>query len=332
MPTLGESVPTRPIHAALSQGLDVLSGQQTVAFYPYIRQVLPLDGWVFWVRASLLSGPQLALAGLSSSNSISVPGSLHYASQGNQVTEETIVVRRVDFAAEQPIEALGVIAPTILWVGTWQTGLGDFKFALSARSSFYTEANISHYIGDAVYAPLESQLVDDPGQLTTRQIVSNSMPIWLRMIREPPFPPLLEWVPPENFALYPEKLVPENLPPPYGAVEITNTRALQAFPTIGPRSEHSQLCAEHVRLHLYGLDNDKALDWQDYFINYCTITPDMGIMTIPIMYDEHRNQTELAVVAQYKTFDVEISYLQRRARDLARQYIATAIPAIYDDP
>lgn len=332
MPTLGESFQSSQVHAALSQGLDVLSGQQTVTFYPYIRQTLPLDGWVFWVNANLLTGPQIALAGLSSPNPVSVPGSLHYASQGTQITEETIVVRRVDFAAEQPIGALAVIAPNVLWIGTWSTPMGAFKFSFSSRSTFYIESDISHYVGDAVYPVFESQIVDDPGKIVARQIVSNSLPIWLQMINNPPLPPILEWVPPEGFALYPEKLVPENLQPPYGAVEITNTHALQAFPTIGPRSEHSQLVAERVRLHLYGLNNDSALDFQDYFINYCTVTPYMGIMTMPVMVDEHRSQTELAVVAQKKIFEVEVDYLQRRARDLARQYISSVIVDIYDDP
>jgi hypothetical protein len=250
---------------------------------------------------------------------------LHYASQGSQVEDETIVVRRVDFAAEHAVPAFAEISPNVLYVGEWFTSMGSFRFTFSARGAYYEEANISHYVGDAVYPAFEAQLIDEPGQFSTRQIVSNSLPAWLHMLEAPIFPS--DFVP--KLQLYPAFLVPDNLLPSYGAVEIRDTRALQSFPTIGPRQQHSQLCAERVRITLYGLSNDEALDLQDYIIQYATYADSFGIMNMPVMVDDHRRQIELAALAMKKTIDLEISYNQYRVRDLARQVIASAVPTFY---
>ncbi len=44
-----------PMGADLAAGLDALSYDQVVAFEPYLRLVLPYDGYVFWVKVSSLS-------------------------------------------------------------------------------------------------------------------------------------------------------------------------------------------------------------------------------------------------------------------------------------
>jgi hypothetical protein len=57
MPSLSELQQTAKteLNATLTQGLDDLSRFQVVTFTKYIRKVLPLDGFVFWVKASVLS-------------------------------------------------------------------------------------------------------------------------------------------------------------------------------------------------------------------------------------------------------------------------------------
>lgn len=334
MASLNELGPTRQIHDVLAAGIDVLSGSQEVMFRPYVAQVLPADGYRFWVNASILSSAQLALAGLSSPNPVSIQGSLHYASRGEQAYDETIVIARVHFAtpATQGIRALGELARRVLWIGSWKTEFGPITFAFSERGSYYEEAGISHFVGDAVYPAFLSQLIDTPAAFDTRQVVSNSLPIWLKMLRDPPFPPLLEWVPPANFMFHPAELVSDNLAPPYGVVDIRSTRTFQAAPTFGPRSEHDQLCADDVLLTFYGLRNDEALSFQEYIQNYSLWTDEIGIMNMPVMYDERRKQTELAVIAQKKTMNVEVSYQQRVVRDLARQYIKKSFATFYHEP
>src|SRR5690348_9290054 len=131
MPTLEEVLADSPIgpsqiHEALAAGLDVLSGDQTVDFVPYMRTVLPLDGFVFWIRAALLPASRLAAVGLQSPDPITIPGSLHYASLGTQLADENIAIQRVDFAAQKAVTEFAQISPQVLYVGTWVTDLGSF--------------------------------------------------------------------------------------------------------------------------------------------------------------------------------------------------------------
>ena len=325
MPLLSESVPTRPLRSALDAAIDTLGQQTTVTFSPYVRITLPLDGFVFWVNAQLLSPAQLALSGLSSTGSVTAPGSLHYASQGTQGSEETIVIRRVDFTSEIEIAAFAELSPTVMFIGTWNTLLGPFRFTFSQLGAFYREAHIYHYGGDAIYPAFEAQIIDTLDGFNTRQVVSNSLPIWLNMLRYPPFPsdimPSPEFIPVAN--IFPADLVPTNQVPSYVAVEIDGTYGLQSAPRLGKHYEHDQLCSERVRLVMYGLRNDEALDLQDYVLQYSVLTDLIGIMNIPVIYDDRRPQVEIAAIAMKKTLDVEISYYQRTARDLARQYIKT---------
>ena len=44
-----------PLGASLADGLNTISLNQTLDFTMYVKMVLPLDGYVFWVNANLLS-------------------------------------------------------------------------------------------------------------------------------------------------------------------------------------------------------------------------------------------------------------------------------------
>ena len=325
MATLAESLPQLPIEAALELGVDVLSGGQTVNFTPYIKTILPIDGYVFWLNANLLSPQLLATHGLSSADDVVVNGSLHYASVGNQAEDETIVVRRVTFTAEEEIQAFAAIAPEVLYVATWQVGdYGSFRFTFSSRGSFYFQAGQYHYVGDAIYPAFAAQMIDNLADFDTRQVVSSSMPIWLSMLSAVPYVSLVTI----SLPVYPAFLVPDNLVPAYAAISIPTegTRALQALPARGPTSSRSQLCADRVRVTLYGLRNDDACDYLDYVIDYCTNTSNLGLMNTPCIQDGRRVQTELTALAQQKFIDFEVSYNQARSRDIARQTIQSIVP------
>src|SRR6266566_770287 len=211
MATVTESLPTRPIHDALVAGVDTLGQDQRVVFHPYVRTVLPLDGYVFWLRATLLTAVQLAQHGISSADPVVVDGSLHYASVGNQVADETIAVRSVDFTAETQITAFAEIATDVLYVGRWETPLGGFSFTFGRRNSYYYQASLHHYVGDAVYPAFEAQLIDDVAAFDQRQVVSNSLPIWLSMFTNIPIYSLVT----VSLPVYPAFLVPDNLVPAY---------------------------------------------------------------------------------------------------------------------
>jgi hypothetical protein len=319
--------PNTQIHDALAAGTAVLSGQQRVWFTPYIRIILPLDKFVFFINANLLTPAQLSQHGLASAAPVAVDCSMHYASTGSQVEDETIVVRRVEFTSPTEIPAFAAMAPTVLYVATWDVASpgGSFRFTFSRRNSFYFEAKLYHFLGDAIYPAFETQLIDDVSQFDTSSVVvSNSLPIWLSLPLAVPWPSPL---PAPSFQLYPSFLVPDNLVPPYGVVRIRpeDTRALASAPWIGPSGTRSQLCADRVRVTLYGLRNDAASDFFDYVMQYLEVAGTMGLMNVPVLRDDQRTQVELTALAQRKTIDYEVDYYQHRVRDVVRQVISTVI-------
>lgn len=337
MPSLSEVLGSQPvanqfstpIHDALASGTATLSGDEAVTFVPYVRRVMPTDGWVYWVNATLLSPVQLSAAGLQSANSVTVQGSLHYSSIGSQSDDESIIIRKVDFTAMSALPALAEIAPSVLYVATWKsataadgTPLGPFRFTFSNRSAFYEEAGLSHYVGDAVYAVFDQMLVESLADWDESVVVSNSLPIWLAMGSDVPFPALT----PSNVQLFPAFLVADNQPAPYGAVEIPpgSLRSLQPTPWLAPDGSHWQLVQERVRFSLYGLRNREVMDLLDYLIEYSVLTDLFGFAEMPVVRDEHRAQVELAVLAQRKVIEFTCNYYQTRSRQLARQLIENA--------
>lgn len=325
MPTLDEILDeplSTPIHDALAAGVDVLGQSQTVDFVPYVLTVLPVDGFVFWVRASLLPPEKLAEQGLQSADPITVSGSLHYSSVGTMMEDENITIQHVDFTALTPVTEFAQISPKVLYVAQWDTPLGSFKFTFSQRGTYYRQADVHHYVGDAVYPAFELQLIDSIEGFNQRQVVSNSMPMWLALRERVPFVSLVT----SAVELYPAYIIPSNLRPPYGTVLInpSSTRALQAVAYRDRMSSRWQLVTETARLTFYGLRNEEVMDFVDYVVDYSVNVGGFGIMNMPVVRDEHRVQVELSALAQKKTVDFEVSYNQHSMREVARRLIEDA--------
>jgi hypothetical protein len=196
--------------------------------------------------------------------------------------------------------------------------LGNFKFAFSQQQNYYQQANLYHYIGDAMYPVMEPLIIDDVADVDTRNvIVSNSMPIWLSLNKFMP--------------MYPSYLAPENVRPPFCVVDIypDTQRALQMAPLIDSQNNHWQLVTERVELTIHGLRNFNALDFLDYVLAQSLANNTFGVMNSPIVRDEKRLQTELNVIAMKKSMELEINYYQATVRNIARQLILEAIPTIY---
>ncbi len=354
MPKLDEAVGA-PSHLGsnLQAGVEAISSNQTVLFTRYVRVVLPIDSYVFWVRADRV-GPSAMLntttlnksltpklpatpatqygARLNEAGQVVVPattlnaqGSLHYSTDTEQAEATTLGINRVVFTSQEPINDLNQIGANEIYIGV----IDGIKFAFSTRGSFYRQSALWHYVGAAVYADMDSQIIDNPRLLNVRDvIVSNSLPLWLA---------LNGYVAPYGFSnpgvtLYPSFLIPGNLPPPYGAVHIdpAGTRALTGGPRIGPDSSHTQLCADRVRITLFGMRNFNALDFLDCVLQRSLDYDEFGIInSSPVPRDEKRTQSELNAIAQKKTIEFEISYYQSRMNDIARQLILSAIPSFY---
>lgn len=318
--------------AANAAGIDQISLFQEIEFTRYVRLVLPADGFVFWINANIITDPaalntwKLNAVPLDGNAvlgarlpTIKIQGSLHYSTDTRQEQEENYGVNRVVFTAESEVSELNQIAPDEMLLGSFE----DIKFAFTSRSSFYQQAGLWHYTGDAVYADMESQIIDLPSQFEQLQVVSNSLPIWLMMNRyvKPDYEAFGNSIP-----LYPSFLTPQNIRPPFASVHIVPeaTRAIASTPTLGRTYEHVQLVTDRVEITLWGVRNDAAMTFVD-FVNQFSVNTDLiGMMSMPVMQDEKRTQSELGTIAMKKKIVYEVSYYQNSARSIARQLILEA--------
>jgi hypothetical protein len=332
MPSVEESMLGRnQLAATLVSGLETLDFSQVITFTKYVRVVLPLDGFVFWVRADLLAlpaGAPFAPADAAdidlSAAVIACPGSLHYASMLGQTEDESLANRRVVFTSELEIQDFNQVSPSLLFVGEWE----GVRFAFSQRSSFYRQADLHHYIGDAIYPAMQTQIVDDLAWFDNSSlVVSNSLPIWLSFTRPYAFPGLESGI---GYPIFPSFAVPQNQAPPYASVHIfpESTQGMQLAPFLDRTLSHFQLCQERVRITLYGLRDAEALWLLDYVTQFTLMFDVMGVMNIPVVRDEKRTQTELGALAMKKTIEFQVNYNQAAVRQIARQFILHCIPTL----
>lgn len=310
---------TTPMGAVAQEGIEALSYDQVVKFVRYERVILPLDGFAFWIRADLLNRSALLLPPFSllsaptlEEATFMAKGSLHYLTQQQQNADESFAYSRIIFTALEEVEDFNVASPSSIWIGE----IDGVKFAFERRNSFYRQANLWHYEGDAVYPVMATQIIDNLADLNLRDaVVSNSLPLWLTLNSIAP--------------VYPAFLVDENLQPPYISIHVESTRALAMAPLLDEVNNHSQLSLDRVTVTTYGLRNDQALDYVDLVNAYTLDTENMGIMgELPIVRDEHRGQNELNILAQKKRITYEVSYYQRRVRDEGRKFILSCVPLI----
>jgi len=306
MVNVAESAGTQGrLRATLEDGLVSLSANQTITFQKYIKKVLPIDGYVFWLAGETLD----------------VFGSLHYSSATDQTEDETIAINRIVFTTTNPIQEFNQINSQILYIAHYD----GIRFAFSNRGPFYEQSGIYHYSGSAVYSALATQLVESLYDLESYEpIVSNSLPAWLTIKNYNPI-----WLPAVNPAidLYPSYLVPNNLIPPYGVVHVepSETNTIQAAPRLNNFNSHWQLARDRVRITMYGLNNAQVMDFVDVVNQYTLDTDTFGVMNMPTVRDEKRPQSEIQAIAMKKVIEYDVSYYQTRIRDIARQLILECI-------
>jgi hypothetical protein len=311
-----------PLGSDLQAGVDAISANQTVTFTKYVRTVLPSDGYVFWIKNSLLAQSPAVLSKCAPAieNTFDAKGSLHYSTDLHQEEDKTYTVNRVVFTSEREIQQLNGVNPELLYIGVFD----GIRFAFGQRGSYYRQSNLFHYVGSAVYSDMELQIIESAKDLDpSNVIVSNSLPLWLTFNNYEPFYGFANLVMP----LWPSFLVPSNLRPPFASVHILpeSTQALSSAPRIDATQSHSQLVRESVRITMYGMNNAEALNFIDCVYQRSQDDPGFGILNMPVVRDDKRGQVELTALSQKKTVDFDISYVQSAVRDMARQYIASAV-------
>lgn len=324
------------LYGPLLAGIEDISQQRKVTLFTYTRRVLPLDGYVFWLRTGTFE----------------VTGVIHHSIRREQSETDTSADDTVMLTTNEQIVRLNDTATDTLIVGIVE----GTNYAFGSHGWYNDQAGIWHYSGTSVDRTTVSQFITDPGAITSDMlIVSDSLPAWLSLASYTPV-----WMLPTNpeIALYPSFLVPDNLAPPYGSVHIepegiaTISAApllrsgwaplLDGFgnpvldgngdPILRLTTAHSQLVTERVRVTLYGCDNATALAFLDAVNRYSDDQNVIGIMNMPAVRDGKRPFSEGMVIAQMKVIDFQISYVQSAVYDQAFQLILSAFATVIPYP
>lgn len=307
---------------ALENGLKVLSDNQQVLFTRYVRLVLPADGFIFWVKKSLIRQSNGAINNFmlnsvpindsriitEPDDSFYVEGSFHYSTENVQETSRVYGRNIVVFTTTSDIDDFNNIGESELLIGTFD----DVQFAFSSRGKFYRGAGLFHYTGEAINPIMRSHVIDSLEQVQTIQVVNDSLPIWMLLNKYAP--------------VYPAYRGLQNARPPFMSVEIIDSVPLQQAPFIDKDNNRDQLCKDTVEITCYGLDNNAVLDYIHYVVREQALIPfsGFGICNTPISKTVNIPQSELNVTANTKKITFEINYYQSRTIDIARQLILEA--------
>lgn len=308
MPSLNElSRAKTDLNASLVQGQNDF-GHPAVTLTKYVRKVLPLDGFIFWVKASILSDDPD-----SETDTKTVKGYLHLTTESIQDEEQLYDKNVVTFTAQSEVDPFNDIGAEVLYIGEFY----GIRFAFSRRSGLNEPANIYHYTGNAIYPHMLSQIVDSPDDIDLADVVvSNSLPIWLT---------LSDFMP-----MYPAMLSVQNLAPPYATVKCGEPTPVAGAFYLDDKQNQYQLVSEDVTITVTGLRNAAVEDFLLYVQNYTlSEQAEMGVMNIPVVQDERVTQNELNIIAMRKKVKFKVNYYQQRMRNVARKLITSAIPSIY---
>lgn len=286
----------------LQNAVETISGKQEITFTLYVRKVLPVDGFVFWVNAGLLQPTSLP-EGAEVTRTIS--GSLHRQVASYQEESESRDENFIIFTPLQQCDYFNIEDPNAIYLGEY----AGQKFTFSRMESRYSQSGIWHYRGKAVLPALMSQLIESRDQLQERQIVSSSLPAWLTL---------------SKYAdVYPAYLTPNNLKGPYISVDCRQPVPLQAAPLV-VNGQRFLLVRETVRCTLQQFDNERALNWIDYVVEEALYGDIFGISNTPVVEDRRQRQVEIKALDQSKTVVFEVNYYQATMTDTAKRLITEA--------
>jgi len=308
MPSLDELAENTGSQLAtvLQSAVETISSGQEIAFRLYVKQVLPLDGFVYWINAAILSTDELERLGVVNPHTVSIKGSLHRQVTTEQSATASLSVNSIIFTPVEQIDDFNVENPDSIYLGEY----AGTQFAFSRMDSRYTQAGIFHYRGTAILPTMRTQIIDSPDEISDELILSNSIPIWLAL---------------KQFAtVYPSFLSPSNLQPPYIVADVQGSVPLQ-MASRTTEGERYQLVQDRVRLTLYGFSNDRALGFLDYVVEMAIDDEQFGITNIPVVNDEKSNQVEINALAKKKYIDFDVNYYQMTTSDISRQLIKDVI-------
>lgn len=289
----------------LDNAVETISNHQQITFTLYVRMVLPIDGFVFWVNSELVDDEKLSQLGDSIERKQTIDGSLHRQVTSRQEESESRDENYIIFTPVEQCDYFNINNPAAIYIGEYA---GE-KFTFSRMDSRYTQAGIWHLRGLAVLPTMLSQLIETKEDIAYAQIVSSSLPAWLTL---------------DKYAeVFPAYLVPNNFTGKYIAIDCSRPRALQSAPLIIGNRRY-QLVSETVRATLQQFNNYEALNWLDYVLTESLGGELFGISNIPVVEDGRAKQVELKVLDQSKVIVFEVNYYQQAMTDKARILIKEA--------
>lgn len=301
------------LSGVLHTAVETISASQKITFRLYVRQVLPLDGFVYWVNAAIVNTDILDNLGLTGTKfTRTIKGSLHREAYSEQSETHSQTVNTIIFTPLKQVDDFNIPGQEFIWIGEYD----GVRFAFSGMGALYTQAGIFHYTGTAILPAMMPQVIDDPSQLNDALVISNSLPVWLAMSTIAP--------------VWPAFLVPRDIAPPWIAVDIRQTDALSSAPAITPTDDpekafRSHFCRDRVRVTLYGFSNDEALEFVDDVVEQALMYEQYGIGNIPVVHEEKLGQPEIDTLARRKYIDFDINYHQSITYAISRQRIEQAL-------
>lgn len=308
MPSLDELAASTgsQLSTVLKAAVETISAGQEITFRLYVRQVLPLDGFVYWINAAIIDPDELERLGITNPLVATIKGSLHRQVVVEQNESASRDVNNIIFTPIEKADDFNIEDPNAIYLGEYE----GTQFAFSRMESRYTQSGIFHYRGMAILPTMRSQIIDSPDDISEDQIISNSTPIWLAL---------------KQFStVYPSFLVPSNLKPPYIAADVRNTIPLQLAPAMREGYRY-QFAQDSVRVTLYGFSNQMALEFVDFVVNKALEDEEFGVTNMPIVSDAKSSQVEINALAKKKIVDFEVNYYQATTRDISQQLIKEVI-------
>jgi hypothetical protein len=308
MPSLDEIAENTgtQLSAVLQSAVETISSSQQITFRLYVKQVLPLDGFVYWVNATIINKDELVRLEIDSLHTVAINGSLHRQVVTEQSETVSRAVNSIIFTPTEKIDDFNAESPDAIYLGEY----AGTQFAFSRMDSRYTQSGIYHYRGTAILPTMRTQIIDSPDDISDELVLSNSTPIWLAL---------------KKYAtVYPSFLSPANLKPPYIVADVRDTHPLQMAPLMSSsaRWQHVQ---DRVRITLYGMSNADVLAYLDYVVSSALEDENFGITNLPVVTDGKANQVEITALAKQKFIDFDVNYYQATTRDISRQLIKEVI-------
>jgi len=294
--TAAAAAESTPMKTVLTDGVSAISYDESISFTLYQRQILPLDGFVFWIRADLLDAPP-------SVTTMTIKGAIHRSVSNTQEEDQTQSLNHMVFTTDTRVDDFNSVSSNQMWVCT----IEGAPFSFSSMLDKFVSAGLYHYRGDSISPIVRAQMINSSGELSNSNLViSNSLPLFMQLTQYGP--------------VYPAFLVDSNVAPPYVVVDVRTTEPIQSAPSIDP-SNRWQFVKDTVRVTLIGANNHVALQYRDYIVNAAMTYEHFGVSNIPAVRDIKMLQSEINALAMKKTIDFEVNYYQQTANDIALQLI-----------